>query len=188
VASGQRKSKAKLDFNWTDTPAQVLAITGPGAKAPSPARASEESTSPASAQMGRLEQFITSEAVHLREKGATSVGVALKVDAQTQLFLQLTNKDGQLQASLRCERGDFYALDSQWAQLQQALARQNVQLLPQANGAGASANFHQPAEHRPRQLPQTPQEGLVPNSVVEKTQTRNPKPQSRARPRWESWA
>ncbi len=141
---------------------------------------------PATSQLARLEQLISNEVVSIREKGADSLGVSVKVDANTQLFLQLTNHNGQLQATLRCERGDFTALDTQWTQLQQALARQNVQLLPPGNGATAS--FQQSSDHPQRQLPQSGGEAQGADAVVEAAQARKQKQQSRSRQSWESWA
>jgi hypothetical protein len=186
-ASRDRKAKPKLQFDWHDTPAQVLTIMDPSGKAVQNAREIEGSGShpAANGQLSRLEMFVTREAVNIRQKGAESLSVSLKVDAGTELFLQLTNKDGQLQASLRCERGDFSALESQWTQLQQSLARQNVQLMPL--GSGQSSNSQQPSEHQQRQLAQS-EEGLASRPVVETKQTRGPKPQARSRHGWESWA
>jgi hypothetical protein len=186
-ASRDRKAKPKLQFDWHDTPAQVLTITDPSGKAVQNAREIEGSRSSpaANGQLSRIEMLITREAVNLRQKGAESLGVSLKVDASTELFLQLTNRDGQLQASLRCERGDFSALESQWTQLQQSLARQNVQLMPL--GSGLSSNSQQPSERQQRPLAQS-EEGLASSPVVQTKQTRESKPQARSRHGWESWA
>jgi hypothetical protein len=188
-ASGHRKTKPSLQFDWSDSPAQILTIMDPSGKAVHNAREIEGAHLHAPAgggQLDRIEMLITREAANIRENGAERLGVSVKVDAQTELFLQLTQKDGQLQATLRCERGDFSALDSQWAQLQQTLARQNVQLMPL--GDGASSNFQQPAERRQPQLPPGGEEGPVFNSAVEPKQTRKPKQPGRSRQRWESWA
>jgi hypothetical protein len=183
---GQRKAKPSLDFTWHDTPAQDLAMIDPSAKAVLAARQTEAASSPANGQLARIEQLISREVVIIREKGADSLGVSLKVDANTQLFLQLTNHNGQLQASLRCERGDFSALDSQWTQLQQALARQNVQLMPPAGGASSSSQ--QPSDHQQRRLPQSREDAPAANGAVEPAQSRTPKHRNRSRQRWESWA
>ncbi len=185
-ATGQRKAKSSLDLSWHDTPAQNLVITDPSAKGLTLGRDSEAASTPATSQLARLEQLISNEVVSIREKGADSLGVSVKVDANTQLFLQLTNHNGQLQATLRCERGDFTALDTQWTQLQQALARQNVQLLPPGNGATAS--FQQSSDHPQRQLPQSGGEAQGADAVVEAAQARKQKQQSRSRQSWESWA
>ena len=82
-------------------------------------------------QVERVAHLVTQEAMTLRQSGAASLAVSLKLDHQTELFVQLTNHNGQIQASLRCERGNLAGLDGHWGQLQESLARQNVQLLPQ---------------------------------------------------------
>lgn len=81
-------------------------------------------------QVERLTHLIGQEVITVRQSGASSLAVSLKLDSQTELFLHLTHHDGQLQASLRCERGNAEALNSHWGQLQESLSRQNVHLLP----------------------------------------------------------
>ncbi|MGO8700725.1 MAG: hypothetical protein ACLQVY_23800 [Limisphaerales bacterium] len=186
-APSNRKVKPKLQFDWNDTPAQVLTIVDPSGKAVQNAQEIEQTHShpAANEHLNRIETFITKETVNLRQNGAESLGVSLKVDASTELFLQLTSKDGQLQASLSCERGDFSALDTQWTQLQQSLARQNVQLMPL--GSGLSSNSQQSSGHQQRQLAQS-DAGPASHPVIETKQTRTIKPQARSRQGWESWA
>ena len=77
-----------------------------------------------------MTRLVTQEVAMIKQSGANSLAVSLKIDPQTELFLQLTNHDGQIQASLRCERGSMAGLDTHWGQLQESLSRQNVQLLP----------------------------------------------------------
>ncbi len=84
----------------------------------------------ASAQVERVAHLVSREAVMIRQSGANSLAVSLKVDSHTELYLQLTNHDGQIQASVRCERGNIQELGSRWGELQESLARQNVQLMP----------------------------------------------------------
>jgi hypothetical protein len=184
--SGQRRAKSSLDLSWHDAPAQDLVISDSSAKTMSGAQESEAAASPSSGQLGRLEQMISREVVTLRERGAESLGVSLRVDANTQLFLQLTNHNGQLQASLRCERGEFSAPDAQWTQLQQALARQHVQLLPP--GSGVNGGSQQASDHPQRQLPQSREEALAAGTAVAPAQTRKQKQPHRSRQSWESWA
>jgi hypothetical protein len=57
------------------------------------------------AQVERVTRLVTQEVAMIKQSGANSLAVSLKIDPQTELFLQLTNHDGQIQASLRCERG-----------------------------------------------------------------------------------
>ena len=107
-----------------------------------------ESPLPAAAQAERVNHLVSQEAVTIRQSGANSLAVSLKVDPHTELFLQLTNHDGQIQASIRCERGNIEGLDSHWGQLQESLARQNVHLLPleDKTAARGTASRHSAAD------------------------------------------
>ena len=85
--------------------------------------------------------MISREVTMVRQSGAQALAVTLKVDAHTSLFLQLTNHNGQIEASVRCEKGSAAGLDTHWGELQESLARQNVQLLPlQQNSTGLCPN------------------------------------------------
>ena len=101
-------------------------------------------------QAERVEHLVNQEVILVRQSGANSLAVSLKVDPQTELFLQITNRDGQIQASVRCERGNVEGLNSHWGQLQDSLAKQNVQLLPLEDKIFGSRNlgFHTTARHR----------------------------------------
>ncbi len=104
---------------------------------------------PSSGAIGRVEGMISREVFLLHQSGAQSLGVSLKVDSQTNLFLQLTNHHGQIEASVRCEKGDAGALQAHWGQLQEGLARQNVQLRPLEDRTAASGlPFDLPAQSR----------------------------------------
>jgi len=179
-----------LDFFWRETPSEVISMVNLSAK-PAETGASEPISSPVSATPAtRLEQMISHEAVAIRQTGAQSLGVSLKLDDNTQLFLQLTTHNGTIQASLRCEKGDFSALDSQWSQLQASLARQNIELLPIA---ATQSNFQQTSQQQQqqRQFPQQQQEDAQPaNLGVPPTpprQQKNPNAR-RSRPDREFWA
>ena len=120
----------------------------------------------AAVQVERVAQLVSQEVFMVRQSGANALAVSLKVDSQTELFLQLTSHNGQIQASLRCDRGNVEGLDSHWAELQQSLARQNVQLMPfdnrtapsgaalftQSSGNVASRPFDQSSQDRQSQF------------------------------------
>ncbi|MDB6020535.1 MAG: hypothetical protein JWQ04_392, partial [Pedosphaera sp.] len=93
------------------------------------------------AQAEHIAHLVDREVMMIRQSGATSLAVSLKLDPHTELFLQLTNHNGQVQALLRCERGNVAGLDHHWGDLQESLARQNVQLLPLANKLSAAPTF-----------------------------------------------
>jgi hypothetical protein len=136
------------------------------------------------APMERLEQMISREVMSVRQTGAQTLGVALKLDSNTQLFLQLTTTTAG--AGLGALRpGQFAPEDSQWAQLQQSLARQNVELLPMTGGS--NLNFQQPSGEHPRQ-PAAREDWPAADAAVPPAQPRQQKEQNRSRKNWESWA
>jgi hypothetical protein len=155
------------------------------------------------AQLERTAELVTREVVMVKQSGISSLAVSLKPDPHTELFLQLTNHDGQLQASLRCERGDVSGLASQWGQLQESLARHNVQLLPLEDRSGQRPHNFVP-QHAPlagrdfNQQPssQNPQHQSRELPVEAPIAARSPKPgaaqktanKTSARQGWESWA
>jgi hypothetical protein len=156
-----------------------------------------------SAQLERTAELITREVVMVKQSGLNSLAVSLKPDSQTELFLQVSNHDGQLQASLRCERGDISGLASQWGQLQESLARHNVQLLPLEDrsaqrpqsfnphaGSTANRDFNQqPSSQNPqRQSRELPEEPFVAAQSIKPGRAQKTVTKTSARQGWESWA
>ncbi len=154
------------------------------------------------AKAEHLGDLITREVMMIRQSGADSLAVSLKVDSHTELFLQLTNHDGQIHASVRCERGNVAGLDSHWGELQESLARQNVQLLPLENKfsaraseltspstTAASAPFNQSSQNPRQQTRDLPSDSnpvaTVTISATTKTKT---KAKTGFRNGWETWA
>lgn len=150
------------------------------------------------AQADRVAHLVNQEVLMIRQSGANSLAVSLKLDPHTELFLQLTNHNGQIQASIRCERGNVAGLDSHWGNLQDSLARQNVQLLPLENKQRASlftpitatsdASAFNPSSQNPRrQMRELPQDfGEV--ATVKPLSTAKTKSKTSSRQGWESWA
>jgi len=75
-----------------------------------------------------LLRSINSEVANLRSLQANSLAVVLKPDSRTEIFLKLELQGNKIEASARCERGDFQHLSSHWPELQRALEQQGVQL------------------------------------------------------------
>ena len=178
-----------------------LDTTAKGVAAPTLTTNVMGGSAPSSARLEQVERMISREVVMVRQSGAETLAVSLKVDSRTSLFLQLTNHHGQIEASVRCETGDAAALDAHWGQLQESLGRQNVQLLPLEDKtlppnpsfdapSDAPKNFQDgpPAQH---QQPRPPApEAVKPsddamNAAVGLTKSKN-------KPRhlhgWEKWA
>jgi hypothetical protein len=155
-----------------------------------------------STQVERVAHLVTQEVLMVRQSGANSLAVSLKVDSHTELFLQLTNHDGQIHASVRCERGNVESLGSHWGELQESLARQNVQLMPLENKVSsrsiAAANaapetsssraFDQSSQN-PRQQFRDPQdEPPLVGAASAALPSRKAKTNNRSRQGWETWA
>jgi hypothetical protein len=185
-------AKSSLAFSWHEAPLETLpiidlsgqtgSVVAPVAEAAVEAPVSAASTAP----VERLERIISREVLTIRQSGAETLGVSLKLDSNTQLFLQLTNHNGAVQASVRCERGSFAPEDAQWAQLQQSLARQNVALLPMTGGS--SMNFQQSSDKNARQQAAAREDWPTAGAAVQPAQPRKQKEQNRSRKNWESWA
>ncbi len=78
----------------------------------------------------RISHLMIKEVSLLKRFDASSLAAVLRPDENTELFLRLTQDNGQMAAFVRCERGDFSQLSRHWGQLQASLARHNVQLGP----------------------------------------------------------
>jgi hypothetical protein len=150
-------------------------------------------------QVERVAHLVTQEALMIRQSGAASLAVSLKLDHQTELFVQLTNHNGQIQASLRCERGNLSGLDGHWGQLQESLARQNVQLLPQEGqssfrdqagtfSGGSFKDSGQPSQDQRQQAGNLRAEPSLLNQPVNSTASPKAKNKNSGRKGWESWA
>jgi hypothetical protein len=193
-SSSDGGAKSSLSFSWHDTPPEPVTITDLSALAASPttpvtaATMDVSASVPGPAPLERLESMISHEALIIRQTGAQTLDVSLKLDSETQLYLQLTTHNGSVQASVRCERGTFAPEDAQWAQLQQSLARQNVSLLPMTGGS--NLNFQQPSGQNSRQQQQAAlrEDWALPGAAVQPAQPRKQKEQNRSRNNWESWA
>ena len=81
----------------------------------------------------------------IRSGGADSLEVTLSPEAGTELLLRVEKIEGEIHVRLRFERGDFAALESQWPQIQQALAAQGIKAESLDSGAGGYAG--QPDRH-----------------------------------------
>ncbi len=195
ASSADSGTKLPMPFEWREASSEPLPIVdvtaasfaAPSVSASAPAAAVEAAAPVSSAAtVERLEQMISREAVAVRQSGAHNLGVTLSLDSNTQLFLQLTTHNGLTQASVRLERGQFSPEGGQWAQLQQSLARQNVELLPMSGGSNLS--FQQNTDGRSRNFAtRQDSEAEMPNAV-EPVPQRQQKQQNSPRKTWELWA
>jgi hypothetical protein len=99
-----------------------------------------------------LTPLIQEQAVRLRHASLQSLEVVLRPDGQTELHLQLTQRAGLIEATVRCDRGDAEKFGGGWAKLQESLASQGIRLAPLAESSMSSAGDHshrQPASPQP---------------------------------------
>lgn len=125
VGSGMEGSTA------TAVRGQAEAVRGQGEVAEVPGASMEE-------RVRRLEALVSREVVRFRWNGLETVSVLIRPDERTEVTVHLRQRDGQLEASLGMDRGDAARFGAHWRQLQDALAEQNVRLLPARDWAAAS--------------------------------------------------
>ena len=121
--------------------------------------------------------LISRELTLVRQLGADALAIVLKPDSRTELFLQISQRDGRTEVLIRCERGDYDHLRQHWAQLQSTLAGQDVTLAPLqrptlapqeltdpartatststggGNGSAHTGNGHHSQQHQPEPPP-----------------------------------
>ncbi|MGP8200994.1 MAG: hypothetical protein ACLQU4_15995 [Limisphaerales bacterium] len=155
----------------------------------------------AAIQAERVGHLLNQQVVMIRQSGANNIAVSLKLDPHTELSLQLTNHNGQIEASVRWERGSVAGLENHWKDLQESLARQNVQLLPletrtpgrsavsnYASDTTSGSHFHQSSQNPQRQSREARQD-LSPDTTVQTVPvTEKATTRTVSRQGWESWA
>jgi hypothetical protein len=193
AAGGAPSVRLPIEFSSRDSAAQSIALTSMPTGSPGGLTAlSAMVAAPTVRPVDRLEQLITREAVSFRNTGADEIGVTLKIDANTQLFLQFAYRDGQTVATLRCEKGELPALSAHFGQLQESLARQNIQLQASSSTGGDLRRQNNPGrEQQPQQNGQNAPElsfAPRPRASVKTGAGSAAKPTTPSRHGFESWA
>lgn len=85
----------------------------------------------------RLASLMTREIVLFRRSGEDAVSVVLRPDAGTEVRVRIRHRADGIDLAVRVERGDAAALQGHWHQLRDALAEQQVRLLPLSESGGA---------------------------------------------------
>lgn len=179
-----------------ETPSQLLADWNRIQQSGSTAQATPPVSIPGNAQADRIAHLVATEAALMVSHRADSLAVVIRPDAQTELFLQLRQHNGQIEAFVRCERGDITSLGAGWGELQERLARQDIRLSPLQTpiqtrddlsvppGKGDTA--HDRSDRKRHDIPASEELPMV-GSITEPL--RRPA-RSRARKvnGWESWA
>lgn len=105
--------------------------------------------------LDRTERLISAASAQVRQMDAGSVSVTLKPEGGTELSLHLRLRNGSVEAQAQLTSGDLSALQSEWPQLQERLARQGIHLAPlehslenmaHSGNNGHSGRFFQPEE------------------------------------------
>jgi hypothetical protein len=83
-----------------------------------------------SAAVHRLSSLVRREAALVRQYHSDSMAVVLRPDTDTELFVHFSRRHGQIEVTIRCERGDTLQLAALWPQLQESLTHHKVRLAP----------------------------------------------------------
>jgi hypothetical protein len=109
---------------------------------PAPSSPGRSEASPPAA-IDRISQLVLRETALVRQHRSDSMAVVLRPDANTELVLHVTQRNGQIETAVRCERGDLDALNALWPQLQDSLAQQKIRLAPLRESTSDPSHFRQ---------------------------------------------
>lgn len=178
-----------------DAPA-VGAVSAPrGASAeaaPSPASNDSTQSDARLRTAERTHDLVALHAMRLRDSGVDSMRVVLKPAAGIQLSLELTSRDGSIEARATLNRGDYQYFSRHWPELQQKLEPRGVQLAPLGRGenvAGDTSGFKQPRQQAREEDPAAAgafAEFAVASAMTESPATRAVR--TAAHHGWETWA
>jgi hypothetical protein len=90
----------------------------------------------------RISNLVVREAALIRQYKSDALAVVLRPDADTELFVHFSQRNGQIEATIRCERGDAQQLGALWSQLQESLGQQKVRLAPLQESPANPSNFN----------------------------------------------
>ena len=163
------------------------------------------------ATIDRLSQLVLRESALIRQHGSEAMSVVLRPDVETELYVHFSQQNGQLCATVRCERGDFQHLNQLWPQLQESMAHQKIALAPLQESSSSNLPGHAPfgagldsfhrrqdpsdAERRPWAPEEASTEPERDPSVAQAEEQggsdrnrRGTRPAPSDRPSWETWA
>ncbi len=102
-------------------------------------------------RVNKIEELVTREVVRFRWTGQESVSVVIRPDPGTEVVVHLRRREGRMEVELGMARSEAARFQGHWQQLHDALAEQNVRLLPgrdmtaAPSTAGTGAGFQQGA-------------------------------------------
>jgi uncharacterized protein (DUF2252 family) len=112
----------------SDSETPALAIAAPvhekavSLESPAPAEVARP------AQVERVFTEVTERVVSFKRLGTESAEVNVRPDRSTEITLQMSVRNGQVQVVARLERGNFDSLNAHWGDLQQTLSQQGVRV------------------------------------------------------------
>lgn len=115
-------------------------------------------------QVAKVTALLQDQVIRFRQTAREAVEVVLKPDSRTELHVQLVQRAGQIEATVRCDRGDAQALGSSWSRLQESLAQQGVRLAPLSESSLAFAGEHSRQGFNPPRQPLPEASSFVPVS------------------------
>ncbi len=178
LRGGSQDLSSEREGRRSDSSHVAPLLADPFRPASEPAAAEVELPAPLDVP-ATLTPLIQEQAVRLRHASLQSLEVVLRPDGQTELHLQLTQHAGQIEATVRCDRGDAEKFGGGWAKLQESLASQGIRLAPLAESSMSSAGDHshrQPATPQPApELPSPRWQATAAKSPLAQTHTM-PKP------------
>jgi hypothetical protein len=192
-----------LDFSARNLNAMDGPAGRPVANSDRPATESINGRADGAATVERISRLVLSEVALVRQHSSDSMAVVLRPDADTELFVHLAQRNGQVEATVRCERGDAQLLGALWGQLQESLAQQKVRLAPLQESPSNQSHFNQSSgsdasghgQGSPRQSPpekQSMDEWPVPaptdSAHVRGRSGSQHRRLTTSRPGWETWA
>ena len=129
----------------------------------------------------------------LKASTAEKLDVVIRPDAQTELNIQVEKVNGHIHVQVRCDRGDFAALETQWGTIQSTLATQGIRVDPLQQGPGAqlqqqgSHNSHNFSGQHSNQHDERPAV-LIEQEFTNREGTRPKTARGSVGRGWQSWA
>jgi hypothetical protein len=81
-------------------------------------------------QIDRLSRSLSREIVFINKSDLASLSVVIRPDPRTELSVQFHRRNGEIEATIRCDRGNQELWQQHWPELQSLLADKSVRLLP----------------------------------------------------------
>ena len=206
-------SSSGRDVSFADSSARTLMATewqtgrtdGVAGRSDSDSQAQDVRAIDGTGTVDRIASLMVRESALVKKHGSDSMAVVLRPDAETELFVHLSQRDGQIEATVRCERGDVQHLGALWSQLQESLAQHKVRLAPLQDAPSGQSNFNQSpgsgmssGQNGTREETRPEKQFMDERSAPAATQTSAPHVRgaggsrsrriTTSRPGWETWA